>query len=188
MRKRVSINPVCLKLGLIPSVLEIYSRETNGFLIGTNGGNSLRVISAYTMQTDDKKPSYVEHGNFSALQRLYNIMDVMDWRVVGGFHSHPDGPNKLSRADRDYIKEKMEEQSLREWLEVLLSVRKRDYSRKQKNRWVIEKKDKKITMKIVTGNYTGFDLTISGYWLRQNGSLPKVVKEANLWSPRVSNR
>ena len=187
MRQHVSINSVCLKMGLIPTVLEIYSRETNGFLIGTKNDRKMRVISAYTMQTDNKKPTYVTHGNISALRRLYGVMDVMNWNVVGGFHSHPDGPNKLSWDDKHYIKEKMEENGLKEWLEILLSVRKRDYIRSQKNKWIIYKNGKKIDMKIITDNYTGFDVTISGYWLKQNNGMPKVVKEATLWSPKYFN-
>lgn len=184
MRQQVSIKPVCLKMDLIPSVLEIYSRETNGFLVGTNGGRKMNVVSAYTMQTDSKKPSYVKHANFSALQRLYNIMDLMQWKVIGGFHSHPDGPNVLSWDDRYYIKEKMEENSLKEWLEILLSVRKKEYARAQKNKWIINKNGKKIEMKIIADKYTGFDVTISGYWLKQNGMLPKIIKEADIWASK----
>ena len=61
MRKNVYIDPKCLALSLIPSAIEEYHKEVSGYIIGSNGklAKKLKVISAYPIQSDIKKRTFV---------------------------------------------------------------------------------------------------------------------------------
>jgi len=184
MTRYVSIDPKCLTTSLIPSVIEIYNRETSGYLIGSNGGSRLKVISAYHIQTDKKKPTFVEHGNYSAIDRVEGFIKTLNLNLIGGFHSHPMGPNKLSKSDVRFISEKAEEHNLGKWLELILSVRKREYATEHRPCWKIKRYERKLGFTVKTDPCTGYDITISGFWLKRNGAGLKVAGEAVLYAGR----
>lgn len=185
MKKNVYLDPKCLASSLIPSAIEEYHKETSGYLIGSNGkiAKKLKVISAYPIQTDIKKRTFVVHGNESAVKRVSRVMETMKMRLVGGFHTHPLGPNKLSKTDIDFVLNKIEEHSLPEWLELILSIKKRDYKTEQKIGWSIKEWENKLGMNIKTGPWTGYNITLSGYWIKENGK----VNEATLWTSKRYN-
>ncbi len=180
----VSIDKRCLKTVLIPSAIEIYNREISGYLIGSNGGNRLKILSAYQIQTDRKRPTYVEHGNYSAVNRIEGFIRTLNLNLIGGFHSHPMGPNKLSKSDIKFITEKAEKHNMQKWLELVLAVKKREYSTEHRPMWGIRRYEKKLGFLVKTGPYTGYDITLSGFWLKRNGEGLKPAGEAVLYAGR----
>lgn len=169
---------------LIPSAIEIYNRETSGYLIGSNGGDRLKVVSAYQIQTDRKKPTSVEHGNYSAVDRVEGFIRTVNLNLIGGFHSHPMGPNKLSKSDIKFITEKAEKHSMGKWLELVLAVRKKEYDTEHAPSWGIRRYGRKLGFFVKTGPYTAYDITLSGFWLKKNGSGLKPAGEAVLYASK----
>jgi len=181
MRKNVHIESRCLMTSLIPSVLEEYNKEVSGYLIGSNGNSRrMKIVSAYSLQTDNRKPTWVEHGNLSAVKRVTDVMSTMRMSLVGGFHTHPEGPSKLSRSDIDFIEEKMEEHSLPHWFELITSVKKKDYSEPHRTGWKMREHINKIGLIIKPTPWTGFDVTLSGFWISRN----RRKREARLWTSK----
>jgi proteasome lid subunit RPN8/RPN11 len=181
MRKNVYIDPRCLAMSLIPAALEEYHKEVSGYLIGSNGRNAgrLKVVSAYSLQSDIKKRTWVEHGNASAVKRVNKVLKTMNMHLVGGFHTHPLGPSRLSKSDIDFIRDKLEEHSLPSWLELIVSVKKKDYQTKHNPGWYLRHFPNKIGLTIKTSPWTGFDVFLSGYWIGKKG-----IKEATLWTSK----
>ncbi len=85
-------------VGLVTSAVEAYNRETNGFLMGNRGTRLVRrrprevtvLRAAYPLQTEDRKPNWVSHGNEKAFRRARRAIENLDvgYPVLGGFHSH----------------------------------------------------------------------------------------------------
>src|SRR5207247_257850 len=106
-------------LGLVTSAVEAYNRETNGFLVGNRGTRLVRqrprevtvLRAAYPLQTEDRKPNWVSHGNEKAFKRARGAIEHADvgYAVLGGFHSHTghDGAASLSRTDLDYVADEL---------------------------------------------------------------------------------
>jgi len=106
-------------VGLVTSAVEAYNRETNGFLVGNRGTRIMRqrprevtvLRAAYPLQTEDRKPNWVSHGNEKAAKRARGAIENLDvgYAVLGGFHSHTgqDGAASLSRTDLDYVADEL---------------------------------------------------------------------------------
>src|SRR2546427_549976 len=86
-------------VGLVTSAVEAYNRETNGFLVGNRGTRRMKqrlrevtvLRAAYPLQTEDRKPNWVSHGNEKAFKRARGAIENLDvggYAVLGGFHSH----------------------------------------------------------------------------------------------------
>lgn len=181
MRKHVYIDPTCLVASLIPSALEEYHKEISGYLIGSNGqSRRFKVVSAYSLQSVLKKRTWVEHGNASAIKRIDSLMKTLKMRVVGGFHTHPGGPHKLSRSDLEFIRETMARHELPSWLEVIVAVKKKEYASRQKLGWQLQALRSKMGMRVKATPWEGFAVTLSGYWVRPRGA----PKEATLWTSK----
>src|SRR3989440_8103433 len=94
-------------------------RETNGFLVGNRGTRLVRqrprevtvLRAAYPLQTENRKPNWVSHGNEKAFKRARGAIEHADvgYAVLGGFHSHTgdDGAASLSRTDLDYVADEL---------------------------------------------------------------------------------
>src|SRR2546429_8289598 len=87
-------------VGLVTSAVEAYNRETNGFLVGNRGTRLMKqrprevtvLRAAYALQTEDRKPNWVSHGNEKAFKRARGAIENLDvggYSALGGFHSHP---------------------------------------------------------------------------------------------------
>ena len=69
-------------LGLVTSAVEAYNRETNGFLVGNQGTRLVRqrprevtvLRAAYPLQTEDRKPNWVSHGNEKAFRDRKSVV------------------------------------------------------------------------------------------------------------------
>ena len=171
-------------LGLATSAIEAYNRETNGFLLGNTGIRTLRALrrevtvlrAAYPLQTEDRKPNWVSHGNVRAFERAQRTVEHLDvgYEVLGGFHSHTgsDGAARLSRTDLDYVADEIRRigrtRSLdrARWLEVVLALRRREWTRSHEIGWTTRQYRRKIGCTVAIEPSRGFDMTIGGYWVR----------------------
>lgn len=198
--QEVVIDPRCF-FSLITSSLEVYNRETTGLIIGNFRerqlkGRRRKVIvleAAYPFQTAKRKPTWVDIGNFEAFQRARSSLHSMNFSMVGEFHSHPNRPVKLSDADVRYIRERVEEiydngNSMlnHHWLELVISVKKREYVRPQRTGWTWRRYKNKLTCIIKTTPYLGYRFVIGGFWISiHNGDRRK--REAKLNFSKLFN-
>jgi proteasome lid subunit RPN8/RPN11 len=167
---------------LIASAIEVYNRETNGALLGRNAvreisgikTNVVSVKEVYPFQTDKRTPSEVIHGNKAAFKRVLRAFESLNTEIIGGYHSHPYpyGFVGLSRGDVTSVKEdiysmlKIGQQRVKNgWLELLLSIKRKDYARSGEREWYICDYVKKLRVRVRTRKKTGYDILISAYWV-----------------------
>jgi hypothetical protein len=168
---------------LITSAIEVFNRETNGALFGRNAvreidGRKTDVVSVkeiYPFQTEKRTPSQVLHGNISAFNRVLRAIESLGTEIIGGYHSHPypyGGFVHLSKDDVVSIKEDIKEmikigqERIRKgWIEVLLSIRRKDYVKPHKPEWYICDYVKKLRVRVRTRKKIGYDILISAYWV-----------------------
>jgi proteasome lid subunit RPN8/RPN11 len=167
---------------LITSAIEVYNRETNGVMLGSNTmkeikGGKARVVSikeVYPFQTEERKPSEVVHGNVAAFRRVLRTISSFESEIVGGYHSHPH-PYKyvrLSKADVESISEDIDamaeagqERVKKGWIEVLLSIKRKDYARAKGREWYICDYIKRLRCHVRTRAKVGYDILLSAYWV-----------------------
>jgi hypothetical protein len=195
---------------LIASAIEVYNRETNGALLGRNAvheinGKKTEVISVkevYPFQTDKRTPSEVIHGNKAAFRRVLRAMETLNTEIIGGYHSHPYpyGFVGLSEGDITSVKEDIEamikvgqERVKNGWVELLLSIKRKDYERPGKIEWYICDYVKKLRVRLRTREKTGYDVLISAYWVYPKEKYGKKpikemkfgVKEVTVYVPWI---
>src|SRR5437764_1345826 len=199
-------------LGLVTSAVEAYNRETNGFLVGNRGTRLVRqrprevtvLRAAYPLQTEDRKPNWVSHGNEKAFQRARGAIENADvgYAVLGGFHSHTgdDGAASLSRTDLDYVADELRRISRGrpadrvKWLEVVMALKRRAWSSSHEAGWATRRYRRKIGCTVALDATHGYDMTIGGYWVEgepdgEPGAWAVVgSREARLRLPRVPCR
>jgi len=170
-------------VGLVTSAVEAYNRETNGFLVGNRGTRTTRrrprkvtvLRTAYPLQTEDRKPNWVSHGNEKAFRRAQRAIENLDvgYEVLGGFHSHTgsDGSANLSRTDLDYVRDELRRISRHRpadrvrWLEVVVALRRREWSRPHDLGWQTRRYRRKLGCTVAIDADHGYDMTLGGYWL-----------------------
>ena len=170
-------------LGLATSAIEAYNRETNGFLVGNRATRTLRsrprpvtvLRAAVPLQTADRKPNWVTHGNLQAFARAQRAIEGLDvgYEVLGGFHSHTgdDGNAQLSATDLEYARDELRRlRRLRStdrvrWLEVVLALRRKAWSRPHRIGWSPRSYRRKIGCTVALSPTQGYDLTIGAFWV-----------------------
>lgn len=170
-------------LGLAASAVEAYDRETNGFLVGTRGSRLVKrrprevtvLRAAYPIQTEDRKRNWVGHGNERAFRRARRTIENLDvgYAVLGGFHSHTgeDGDAGLSPTDLDYVADELRRISRSRidddprWLEVVVALRKRRWSRSHEVGWTTRSYRRKLGCTLAIDASHGYGMTIGGYWV-----------------------
>lgn len=169
-------------LGLATSAIEAYNRETNGFLLGNTGVRTVRsrrevtvLRAAYPIQTEDRKPNWVSHGNLRAFHRARRAVEHLDvgYEVLGGFHSHTgaDGDARLSRTDLEYVADELRRIGRAKspegarWLEVVLALRRREWSRPRDVGFRARAYRRKLGCTVAIAPTRGFGMTIGGYWV-----------------------
>ena len=200
--QEVVIDPRCF-FALIASSLEVYNRETTGLLIGNYrerklNGKRKRVIvleAAYPFQTAKRKPTWVDIGNFEAFGRARASMYSLNFPMVGEFHSHPNRPVRLSYADVRYIHERVSEiyengNSMlnHHWLELIISVKKREYVNPQQTGWSWRRYKNRLSCMIKITPYLGYRVVIGGYWVPINGEGGPRKRRAKLLFSNYFNR
>ena len=90
-------------ISLVTSCVEVYKKESFGLLLGIMHRKHYMVIDTINYQS--AKRGYVEVSvTANKVKRMnYVLKRVTDLRVIGDFHSHPDGPEYLSETDYDEI-------------------------------------------------------------------------------------
>lgn len=189
---------------LIASAIEVYNRETNGALLGRNAtrkinGEKTEVISVkevYPFQTEKRTPSEVIHGNKAAFRRVLRAMETLNTEIIGGYHSHPYpyGFVGLSEGDITSVKEDIEamikvgqERVKNGWVELLLSIKRKDYEKPGKVEWYICDYVKKLRVRLRTKEKTGYDILISAYWVYPKEKYgEKPTKEMNFGVKEVT--
>ncbi len=191
---------------MIASAIEVYSRETNGALLGRNttmniDGVKKKVLSVknvYPIQTEKRKRSEVSHGNIAAFGRFLRAMRSLKTNMVGGFHSHPhpyEG-NKLSMGDVEFIRDEIKAMSKigqrgieKGWLEIVISIRRKNYKRSGISKWYTCSYVKKVRCKIRTQKRVGYDIIVSAYWVYPEKTVKKKVqysvKETAVYVPWI---
>src|SRR6266545_4955771 len=155
----IVVDPGCF-LGLCAASIEAYNRETNGCLMGGRGVRRVRrprrvavLKAAYPIQTEERRPSSVGHGNLKAFDRarrtvsnLYVGLDLM-----GGFHSHTGtyGAPALSALDVEYIEDEMNHlarqgEHRHDWFELVVAIRRRTYARPHEVAWTFRRYPRKL--------------------------------------------
>ena len=136
---------------MILSSMEVFPRETNGYLAGnvtkSPSSYAFKNLMPYCLQTDIRKWESVSHGNERAVNRVIRSFRTFGHTLVGGWHSHPETKAKggskrvcgsglayLTESDLETIREEMGRMEKEgngldnRWLEVVTTVNKRDYS------------------------------------------------------------
>ena len=176
--KDIVVEPSCF-LSLCAASIEAYNRETNGFLLGGKGMRRVRrprrvavLKAAYPIQTEDRTPNSVAHGNLKAFDRARRIVsNLYVWLdLMGGFHSHTgaDGAPSLSTLDVEYIVDEVNHlarqgEPRREWLELVLAIRRRAYVRPHDIAWTFRRYPRKLGATIAIRPNVGYDVTLAGY-------------------------
>jgi proteasome lid subunit RPN8/RPN11 len=183
---------------MIGSAIEVYNRETNGCLIGRKTvreleGKKRRIVlikEVCPFQTEKRTPSEVIHGNIAATKRFLRSMGSMKSAIIGGYHSHPYpyAPIGLSEDDITSIRDEIEMMEKLDhfdfggkWLEILISLRKKDYVRPQKSGFSVFDLPKKIKCLIKTKE-AGYHIIISAYWVDFTRRKARV-KEVTVYVP-----
>src|SRR3989442_15956672 len=167
-------------VGLVASAVEAYNRETNGFLVGNRGPGVWRrrprevtvLRAAYPLQTEAGKPNWVSHGNEKAFRRARGVMENADvgYAVLGGFHSPTggDGAASLSAPDLEYVSDELKRLSRSrsmdraEWLEVVVALKPREWSRRHEAGWTTRRYRRKLGCTVAIDPTHGYDMTIGG--------------------------
>lgn len=100
--KKVIIGPDAL-MTLILSSIEVYSRETFGILLGTERGSVCKVMRAVPYLTAQRDYEYTSI-DATREKRINSIIAFLTThKVIGDYHSHPNGPRVLSRHDKKVL-------------------------------------------------------------------------------------
>ena len=90
-------------IGMIASAIEVYKQESFGALIGEVHKKHYLVFDSYTFQTA-KRTTVSVTVKKARQERLDNALKFFTKsKVLGDFHSHPEGPHYLSKWDKDEI-------------------------------------------------------------------------------------
>jgi proteasome lid subunit RPN8/RPN11 len=175
----VIIDPECF-FSMVFSSIEVYNRETTGFILGKKRRRSIHrkmetVVAceiAYPLQTASRKPTSVTKGNIRAFERIRALVPSLNLSLIGEYHSYPYMGATLSKDDIDYIKERMEQiyetgENLikNHWLELVISIRQRHYENPHEIGWKWSDYSNKARCIVTLNPYIGYDLTFGGYWV-----------------------
>lgn len=135
--KEVIINTDAL-LSLILSSIEVYKRETFGIILGTKKGKVVRVMRAIPYLTAKRDYEYTSI-NIHRERRINSALAFLTaQKILGDYHSHPEGPDLLGKHDRKELM-KMNE----EYVAILVSVKKIRPAQKSK-KWKNNQRDLSI--------------------------------------------
>ncbi len=196
----IYLNPKSLKT-LVASAIEVYNRETNGFISGklvlkkikNRDKPLISLNTVYSLQTSERKPSQVVNGNALAHKRAVTSLAAMNIQLIGGFHSHTDyNPDfnpypELSTDDVNFIGDEMKHlnnsgHNIHHWLELLMAVKKKEYSSAHEKGIKINPLKKRLGLEITTDPYTSYKITLAGYWLQNGTQKLRIEKEAKIFS------
>ena len=175
------------------SCMEVYNRETTGFLLGKDRYRKIRkrqtkvtvLEAAYPLQTAHRKPTGVGPGNRRAYERVESAIESMEYDIIGEYHSHVEGYAKPSKEDIEYAEGRDEWlRSKDSWsvhkdlLELVVAISRRSYENPHKNGWTFHDYSKKAQAVFTLDKYTGYNIIFGAYWYaRGKGRLRPVETE-----------
>lgn len=172
MDQIVYVSETCL-VALIASCLETPHKETGGFLIGKEDKrfvsgqrvDCLTLDVAYPVKTSDSGKSFWAPSNQSAYNRIKDTIDSMNFQIVGEYHSHIQNVAELSTEDKKFIKSEVEELKkngikIGNWIEMVLNIEPKTYSRKQSRSC-----DCSYFKKRIRCNIKGINNPLAGYFI-----------------------
>jgi len=109
-------------VNIITSSIEVYKKESLGFLIGSKKKNTYIIKSSIAFQNAERKVSEVILWELDEKKVKSALNYLTGYQVVGDFHSHADEPYALSRTDKEDLK------STGDSVSLLLVVKKRKKS------------------------------------------------------------
>jgi len=86
-------------IGMIANAIEVYKKECFGILIGTKHKKHYHVTDTIAFQTAKRDYEWVNIKAHRINRINFALSHLSDEQVIGDFHSHPEGPEKLSGAD-----------------------------------------------------------------------------------------
>ncbi|MCW4004272.1 MAG: Mov34/MPN/PAD-1 family protein [Candidatus Bathyarchaeota archaeon] len=189
MERPIYITENCL-VALITSCLEIPHKEVGGFLIGKeenrfiNGGRTacLTVDVAYQIRTCKSGKSFWQPENIRAYHRIVDTIKSMGFNIVGEYHSHIHNVAELSEEDKNFIKQEVADLKVSNWIEMILNIESKTYTRKQKQSFDCNFFSKKIrcTIRGIRDPLAGYSITAGTYCF---DPATGVFKEASVYVP-----
>lgn len=189
LEEKVELSGSCY-YNMLRSIIETFPRESTGDLLGKKNKNLYLMINSYPIQTSERKYTKVYYGNSQAIKRIrrlnkaVNKLRGLGTNLLGGYHSHTiNGLNKinmntLGRGDKDFIEGELKELKKDYWIEILLNISSKNYSRKQKRGEYVKYRNGKLDIRIVDEEFHRYNITLSAYKLikNNNGEGLKVKK------------
>ncbi|MGH7322493.1 MAG: hypothetical protein ACRELA_23105 [Candidatus Rokuibacteriota bacterium] len=178
-------------VSIVSSTVEAFNREATGFLVGRPAyrkihGRRRRLVlieAAYPLITSRRAPSWVAPGNEAAYDRAVRVVHGVDvgLEVIGGFHSHPNGPMGLSDGDLGFVRQharRVETRGWRlhgdRWLELVVAIRRRELSNGTHPDWYWQEAGDRMRARFWVPGGERYDLTVAGYWVD-----PDLLADAN---------
>ena len=180
---------------LVASSLETPRKESGGFLVGKEDkrfidGARTRCLTlnvAYPVQTRRSGRGYWRPGNLRAYKRIVDTIRSMGFDIVGEYHSHIEDVPELSKEDIEFVEDELRGferrgVKIRNWIEMVINVNKREYDRKQKRgcRCRDLVKRVKCSVKGIRRQDIGYFLTLAAYWFDTKGL---TYSEADVYVP-----
>jgi proteasome lid subunit RPN8/RPN11 len=86
-------------VGMITNAIEVYKKETFGILLGKKHKKHYYVADTIAYQTAKRGYETVNITSNRVNRINLVLKHLTDQQVIGDFHSHPEGPEKLSPTD-----------------------------------------------------------------------------------------
>ena len=92
--------------------------EATGLLLGHKSGDTYYVQNAIPYQLAERTSNsvYITRSKQKRIRRVFK--NYMKYKIIGEFHTHPDGSIELSQGDKEFIRDRNYE------LEVVVAIEK----------------------------------------------------------------
>ena len=87
-------------IGMITNAIEVYKKECFGLLLGKKHKKHYHVTDTIAFQTAKRDYEWVNIKANRINRMNFALSHLSDEQVIGDFHSHPEGPDKLSPTDK----------------------------------------------------------------------------------------
>ena len=94
-------------IGMVTNAIEVYKKETFGLLIGKKHKKHYHITDTIAFQTAKRDYEWVNIKGHRIKRINHALSHLTENQVIGDFHSHPEGPHKLSGADKEDLLEHM---------------------------------------------------------------------------------
>ncbi|HLC19397.1 MAG TPA: Mov34/MPN/PAD-1 family protein [Candidatus Nanoarchaeia archaeon] len=86
-------------IDLVISALEVYKKEAFGLLIGRTEGSQYFISDIIPYQSAQRSYEWVNMSSQRINRINFALGHLTNHEVIGDYHSHPQGPDKLSATD-----------------------------------------------------------------------------------------